>query len=122
MLEAALLLGVMVPQKWNSFRHATKRPHRWRNFYLIPGMAALLSRVVYGSYQWRRRTLMILLAGALGVPALIALFMLMVALLFWASDVSTILFVFLLPVVLGAIVFTAYWCVKKRRKMGHPGR
>jgi hypothetical protein len=118
LLEAALLLGVMVPQKWDALPTRYQATVSLAQLLLIPGMAALFSRVVYGSYQWRRRTLTILLVGALGVPASIALFMLMVALLFWASDVNTILFAFLLPVALGTLVFTAYWCVKKRGRWG----
>jgi hypothetical protein len=116
-IEAVLLLSVIVPQNWFS-------PGRyqltvaWGQLLLIPGMAAVVSRVMYGSYQWRRRTLTILLAGALGVPVLIALLIFPVALLAWAADVNIILFYLLLPIVLGALVCAAYWCVKRNGKWG----
>jgi hypothetical protein len=82
-------------------------------------MAAVCSRVIYGSYQWRRRTLKILLVGALGVPIAIILFVAIpVALLAWAADVSMILLAVLLPVVLGGLVFAVYWCLRNNGKWG----
>ena len=116
-IEAALLLSVIVPHNW-----FPPGPYQltvvWGQLLLIPGMAAVVSRVIYGSYQWKRRTLTILLVGALGVPALIVLLIFPVALLAWAADRNMILFALLLPVVLGAFAFAAYWCVKNNGKWG----
>jgi hypothetical protein len=88
----------------------------WGQFLLIPGMAAAYSRAIYGSHQWRRRTLTILLAGALGVPTSLALFLFMVVLLAWASERNMILFALLLSLVLGTLAFVAYWSAKNRGK------
>jgi hypothetical protein len=116
-IEAALLLSVIVSHNW-----FPPEPYQltvvWGQLLLIPGMAAVVSRAIYGSYQWRRRTLTILLLGGLGVPVLIALLIFPVALLAWAADLNMILFYLLLPIVLGALAFAAYWCVKKNGKWG----
>lgn len=90
---------------------------------LIPGMAAVMSRVMYGPYQWLRRTSTILLCGILSVPvAIISLFLLLlpVWILVRSYEVSRILFALALPVValgvLTALVFlvrrSGRWSVK----------
>ena len=116
-IEAALLLSVIVPHNWFP-PGLYQLTVVWGQLLLIPGMAAVVSRAIYGPYQWRRRTLTILLAGALGVPGLIVLLIFPVALLAWAADVNMILFYLLLPIVLGTLAFAAYWCVKKNGKWG----
>jgi hypothetical protein len=118
LIEAALLLSMIVPQKWDPLRGGYQATIAFAQLLFIPGMAALFSRVIYGSYQWRRRTLTVLLAGALGVPASVALFLFMVALLVWAGEVTLILFYVLLPLVVGTFAFAAYWCAKNRGKWG----
>jgi hypothetical protein len=117
LVEASLLLSVIVPHNWfpSGLYQLTVA---WGQLLLIPGMAAVVSRAIYGSYQWRRRTLTILLAGALGVPVLIVLLIFSLAVLAWAADRNTILFALLLPVVLGTFAFAAYWCVKNNGKWG----
>lgn len=119
LLETTLLLSVIVPQPWSS-------PGRYQKIVLcaqvllIPGMAAVFSRIMYGSFQWRRRTLTILLAGSLGVPIAMIMFfipvIISIVLLAWAFAVHWVLFAVLLPLVLGAIMLGLLLLVRKSGK------
>ncbi len=66
-LETALLLGAIVPRQI-SLPSAYQSAVLWGQLVIIPGMAALLSRLIYRDYQWFRRTATILAFGSLGVP------------------------------------------------------
>jgi hypothetical protein len=124
LLETCLLLSLIVPS--DSYTEGWYSPAKyqivvvWAQILLIPGMAALLSRIVYGRHGWIRRTVTILLAGSLGVPiAVLSFFIpmaLLVAVLFWASGVSWILFCFLVPVVAGLVVMGFLFLVRKSGK------
>lgn len=76
---------------------------------LIPGIAALFSVLLYGTHQWRRRTLTILACGPLGVSALIASIVLIASVLAVAATISMVLFFVALPVVVGGL----WWVVAK---------
>jgi hypothetical protein len=89
-------------------------------FLLIPGLAALLSRIMYGPYRWPRRTLTILLAGSFGVPIAVMVVLIVLAvplvLLVWAFRVSHFLFALLLPAIVGGIAFVLLAAVRKSGK------
>jgi hypothetical protein len=87
-------------------------------FLLIPGLAALLSRIMHGSYRWRSRTLTILLVGILCVPLGITALAIAVVPLAWAFDRSRILFDLLLPVSLVVVVFGLFLAKQKSEKWG----
>ena len=86
--------------------------------FLIPGLAAILSRIMYGSYRWRTRTLTILLTGILGVPIGIIAVAIVVAPLAWALDRNLTLFYLLLPVSLGGAVLGLFVAKRKSEKWG----
>jgi hypothetical protein len=119
LIEVGVLLSTIATQ--HSFSPWTyPAAVLWSQFLLIPGLAALLSRIVYGRHGWIRRTVTILLAGSLGVPiAVLSFFIsmaLLVAVLFWASGVSWILFCLLVPVVAGLVVMGFLFLVRKSGK------
>lgn len=80
---------------------------------LIPGLAALLSRILYGPYGSGRRTMTVLLAGSLGVPIAMIAVLIPIALLAWAYDVSPLLFDGLLPVILAGMVTALFVAVRR---------
>jgi len=112
--ETILLLSVDAP-------HPLYNPTSYQNvaifgqLLLIPGMAALMSRVMYGPYQWRRRTLTILLYGVLSIPVAIISFVLIllpVWILVSAYEVSWILLALALPVVMLGVVIALVFLVR----------
>ncbi len=121
LLEAGLLLssivsrpaGYAVPSTYQSVVYLGQ-------FLLIPGLAALLSRIMYGPYGWPRRTLMIFLAGSFGVPIVVMVALIVLAiplvLLVWAFGVSHFLFALLLPVIVGGVAFGLLAAVRKTGK------
>ncbi len=88
----------------------------WGQLLLIPGMAALLSRIMYGPCRWVRRAATILLVGSFGVPVVFTLILLPVALLVWASSVGKLVFAVLLPVVVGSIFLCLRFVIRKGAK------
>jgi len=118
LLELGLLLSFIVSHPVGYADPSTfQRVAGWAQILLIPGLAALWSRIMYGPYGWPRRTRMILLAGSFGVPiaviaALIAIAIPLV-LLVWAFGVSHFLFAVLLPVVVGGMAFCLLAVVRK---------
>lgn len=123
LLELALLLssivsrpaGYSVPSTYQSVVYSAQ-------ILLIPGLAALFSRIMYGPYHWPRRTLMILLAGSFGVPIAVVVALVVVAiplaLLVWAFGISHVLFALLLPIVVGSLAFGLLVAVRKSGKWG----
>lgn len=85
-------------------------------FLLIPGIAALFSRFIYGPHQFGRRTLVILLAGPLGLCLLITPFAGLAIFLDWTFIVSKILFAVALTAVMVALVLAVRWCIRKSRR------
>jgi len=85
---------------------------------LIPGLAAVFSRIMYGPYGWARRTLTILLVGAFLGPVSIFALAIPMLLLAWAFDLNRFLFDFLLPVIVGGMVVGLLVAVRKSGKWG----
>lgn len=112
-LEMGLLLSSIVS------RHGFTYPSPYQGIVwlgqllLIPGLAALLSRIMYGPYGSGRRTVTILLAGSLGVPIVMIGVLIPIALLAWAYDVSQLLFDVLLPVILVGMVTGLFVAVRR---------
>ncbi len=75
---------------------------------------------MYGPYEWVRRTLTILLAGSLGVPIAVLAGVIGIgvplAALLWAGYTSKVLFAFLLPVVMGGMLFGFCFAVRRSGK------
>jgi hypothetical protein len=112
LLETVLLLSVIVVQRWylpSSYQIAVL----WAQVLLIPGMAALISRLTYGSYQWVRRTMTIVLLAWLVVPATLIAILVPALVLAGAFAISRILFAVLLPVVLCAMAFGLFLLVRR---------
>ena len=93
----------------------------WAALLLIPGMALLISRIMYGAYIWPRRTLTFILLGAsivLIVPVTLLFLVIPIAVLAWAYEVSRFLFAVVLPVVLVAMLWTLVLLTRRLRKWG----
>jgi hypothetical protein len=88
----------------------------WGQLLLIPGLAALLLRIMYGPYRWVRRAVTILLVGSLGVPVVFTLIFFPLGFLVWAFSASKIIFVVLLPVVIGGIALGLRFVIGKGAK------
>ena len=117
--ETALLLSVTAPDPLLRFPNTLQIVVCWGQFLLIPGMAALMSRIMYGSYVWPRRTLTYMLLGAgtvLIVPVALLFFGLPLALLAWAYGVSRVLFWVLLPLVVCGMLWTFVFLARKSAK------
>ena len=107
LIEAALLLSITVTSPLDRFPSLHQRVVALGQLLLLPGLAALMSRIMFGPFQSLRRTLTILLAGPLSivaVPPTLLLLVLAIYPLYWADGISRILFVVLLPVVVGVVL------------------
>jgi MFS family permease len=118
LLETSLLLGLMLP-----FPHPGPSPFQsavlFGQLLLIPGIAVLLSRAMYGPNGRRRRVLGILAVGAVGVPAAIGLLVALALIADWvssitsSSSITTVVFVVLLLLVGGSIALRLFKLVRK---------
>jgi hypothetical protein len=120
LLEAGVLLSVMLPHYGSPNRWTWTYTYppivAWGQLLLIPGLAALLSRIMYGPYRWGRRAATILLVGSFGVPVALTLIFVPVGLLVWAFSVSKLIFAVLLPVVVGGIALSLRFVIRKGSK------
>jgi hypothetical protein len=113
LFETALLLSSLLQE------HAYRRSVSWHavlgfaQFLLLPGMAALYSRFIYGRRQWGRRALILFLAGTAAVPVLIVVVLLPLGLLAWAFDVSIALFFVVLLLVVAGMTWGLFLAIRK---------
>src|SRR5579872_3876617 len=111
-VEILLLLSVIVP--YPAYAHEVYRTLvPWSQFLLIPGLAALCSRIIYGPQKWGRRTLVILLVALLGLCIFIIPLFVIAALLDWTFLFSKILFAVAMSVIFGAMVIGLRWCLRR---------
>ncbi len=75
---------------------------------------------MYGPHEWVRRTITILVVGSFGVPIAVLIGIVGIGfpfvVLFWAADTSKVLFAFLLPVILGGVLFSFRSAVRQSGK------
>jgi len=112
LLEVGLLFSLMLTTSSYSASATYQASVFWGQLLLIPGSAALMSRVVYGPHGWDRRALNILVVGALGMPILILILIALLILLDWVSSVTwpsagPIVFFAAVALLAGAGVITA---------------
>lgn len=100
LLETSALLGLLLPNNRSAGPSPFQSVVLFGQLLLIPGMAAILSRIMYGSSGWRRRALAIFAVGSLGLPASIALFAVVMAIVdsalvwsTWGSFIALLLFI-----------------------------
>lgn len=77
LIETGLMLST-APFPVTSYSGSYAAAVDFGQLVLIPGMAALLSAIMYGPHRWFRRTLKIILLGSLGVPVFAILFAILV--------------------------------------------
>jgi hypothetical protein len=118
LVETGLLLSTFVSRQGYYYPNTYQATVCVGQLLLIPGLAALLSRIMYGAYRWRTRTLAILLAGILAVPIGITVLAIVIVPLAWTFDTSRILFDLLLSVSLVGIVFGLFAAKQKSEKWG----
>lgn len=108
LFEAAVILMLLYPERPEVFAG-------WTLVVIIPGTAALMSRLAYGPHRCLRRTLMII-AGFWVIPAPLTLLLLVGAFLAWVFTINTLLFYALLPLVLGAVFLGLFLTIRKLRR------
>ena len=108
-IEILLLLSIIVPHESNDYRIFVS----WSQLLLIPGFAALFSRIIYGPQKWGRRTLAILLVALLGLCIFIIPLFVIAASLDWTFLFSKILFAVAMSVIFGAMVIGLRWCLRR---------
>ncbi len=100
------------------YRHTGLSPSSYQavvflgQFLLIPGLAALLSRIMHGRDGWGRRTLTIFALG-FAAPVLVVLILFPIFLLAWVFSISVVLFAVLLPLVVGLIAAALILVIRK---------
>ncbi len=119
-LETGLLLSTFVSHQGYYYPTTYQSAVYFGQLLLIPGLAALLSRIMYGPYGSGRRTVTILLAGSLGVPIVMTGVLIPIALLAWAYDVSQLLFDVLWPVILLGMVTGLFVAIRRLGGRGVP--
>lgn len=82
-------------------------------FLILPGSAVLYSRLMYGRQQWGRRALILYLAGTVGVPAMVVIFLLPLGLLAWVAEFNNALGFILLPLVAGGMIWGFFFAIRK---------
>jgi hypothetical protein len=96
-LEVVLLLCAITPGILYTNRLQIAVPAMcFAQFFLIPGLAAVISLISYGTHRWIRRTVIYLVAGIIGTPVLIFAVGAIGASLVWAFGISIALFIPLL--------------------------
>lgn len=117
LLETGLLLSSFVfHSPWFTAPSTYQSVVYLGQFLLLPGIAALFSRFIYGPHKFVRRTLLILLAGPLGLCVLFTPFAGLAIFLDWTFIVSKILFAVAVTAVMGALVLAVRWCIRKSRR------
>jgi hypothetical protein len=112
-LEAAFLLCYLLPER--EYWHAGTS-HTFlgcAQYLLLPSVAALYSLLMYGQPGWGRRALVILLAGAIGAPLLLAILLLPLVFLVWAADINPALGLAVLPFVIGGMTWALFFAIRK---------
>lgn len=109
--EAAFLLFYLVPESeyYSGCRHGLLA---FSQFFLLPGIATLYSRLIYGRQGWGRRALVIFLASTLGAPLLLAALLLPLIFVVWAADLNAALGLAVLPLVIGGLIWVLFFAIR----------
>jgi hypothetical protein len=113
-VETLLLLSIVLPRPENP-------PGIYQSVVLLaqvallPGIAALFSRIIYGPRKWGRRTLVMFLLTPLALCVFIFPFFVIAVLFDWTFIVSRILFAVAMAAVFGAMLMGLRWCLRRLR-------
>lgn len=117
LLDAVLLLSVIVPRQSGLLTPPPYAPFvGFSQLVLIPGMAVLFSRIIYGPQKWGRRCLLIFLTGPFVLLAVITPFVVIVILLDWTFIVSKILFAIAMMAIYATVLMGLRWCIRRSRQ------
>ena len=72
LFEVVLILSIVTPPS-SPAPHTLQMIGVSAQLVLIPGLAAIFSRLIYGRHDWKKRVLMILALGSVGPPVLFGL-------------------------------------------------
>jgi hypothetical protein len=119
LLEMSLLLSAMLPHDAYSAPSSYQEAVLWGQLLFIPGLAVMLSRIMYGRDGWRNRALTTLAVGAFGVPALVAFLVAILVSIEWVSSIAressvAIVVFILLAVLIGGSVTVGLFFVVRR--------
>lgn len=92
----------------------------WGQLMVIPGLAALFSRLMYGPKGWPRRAVKILLAGSVGVVCLLLVIIFTGAAIAWTATINSMLFVASLLVLGGGVTLGIVWIAAKIHRRSIP--
>jgi hypothetical protein len=113
-LETAFLLCYLLPE--SEYYLLTVPRHGllvFTQFLLLPGIAALFSRLIYGRPGWGKRALVIFLAGTVGAPLLLAALLLVLMFIVWAADLSEVFGLVVLPFVIGGMIWALFFAIRQ---------
>jgi hypothetical protein len=117
-LEAVLLLGVIVPSQSGLLTMPTSyaRFAGCGQFLLIPGLAVLFSRIIYGRRKLGRRALLALLIGPLAFYLFLSPFVALVLIFDWTFVASRIMLGIVAVILFVAMAAAFRWCIRRSRK------
>src|SRR5579859_2829973 len=73
LFEVVLILSIVTPDPGSPAAHTFQMIGFSAQLVLIPGLAAIFSRLIYGRHNWKKRVLTILALGSVGPPVLFGL-------------------------------------------------
>ncbi|HTD23322.1 MAG TPA: hypothetical protein VK738_11750 [Terriglobales bacterium] len=117
LFEIVLLLSIVTPNPGYPTSGTRQTVTGAAQLVLIPGLAAVFSRIIYGPYRWKRRALIILAVGAGCVPALVGLVAVGMV-LDWVSSRSIAWLIVLLVLIGCGFIPALFFVVRKLRKRG----
>ena len=118
-LATVFLLSFLLPSVWY-YSTGYRAFVGWSQFAVIPGIAALFSRYIYGRRGWLRRAVKIILAGSIGLAVCLTALLSSAAAIAWAASVNAILFVVLLVLLGGGIILATAWLAGKISRRSIP--
>jgi len=119
-LETVFLLSILTPYLFG-FRYDMYQAFvGWSQLLVIPGLAALFSRLMYGAQGWRKRCIKTALAGALGLPLLLTVVGSVGAAIAWAASVNVILAVVFFVVLGGGFILGMIWIAGRMNRRSVP--
>ena len=111
-LETVFLLSFLFPTVF-SFPSTYQAFVGWSQLVVIPGIAALFSRLMYGSQGWRRRAINTLLLGSFGLALFLTVFFSVIAEMVWSASVHWTLFIASAVILGGGFIVGIAWTIKR---------
>lgn len=116
LFEIVLLLSIVTPNPGYPTSGIRQMVTGAAQLVLIPGLAAVFSRIIYGPYRWKRRALIILACGLGCVPGVLALVAVVAVPLAWAFSKGLLPFIALLVPFASGVVVGLFLVIRRIRR------